>query len=95
MHSHSDSDRVIVVVDGAGVFYVSPDPVEEFSGADIRSTSVRVGDVLAFSRGVVHTFNTESTALVLLSYHFPFIPLDDPRQYMLPAQECCPGCNVP
>ena len=91
MHSHEDSDRVIVVVDGAGVFYVSSEPVGQFSGADIRSASVRVGDVLAFSRGVVHTFNTDSTALVLLSYHSPFIPLDDPRQYMLPAQRCCPG----
>jgi len=27
MHSHEDSDRVIVVADGAGVFYVSPEPV--------------------------------------------------------------------
>jgi len=95
MHSHEDADRVIVVVDGAGVFYVSLEAVEEFSGADIRSVSVRVGDVLAFSRGVVHTFNTDSSALVLLSYHSPFIPLDDPRQYTLPAQKCCHGCNVP
>ena len=39
MHSHEDTDRVIVVVDGSGVFYVSPDPVGEFSGADMRSTS--------------------------------------------------------
>ncbi len=91
MHSHEDSDRVIVVLDGAGVFYVSPEPVGEFSGADIRSTSIRVGDVLAFSRGVVHTFNTDSTALILLSYHSPFIPLDDPRQYTLPTRRFCPG----
>lgn len=66
-------------------FTYHPSRWGEFSGADIRSTSIRVGDVLAFSRGVVHTFNTDSTALVLLSYHSPFIPLDDPRQYSLPA----------
>lgn len=95
MHSHEDADRVIVVLEGAGGFSVSPEPVGEFSGADIRSTSVRVGDVLAFSRGVVHTFNTDSSDLVLLSYHSPFIPLDDPHQYTLPAKKCCPGCNVP
>ena len=91
MHSHEDADRVIVVIEGAGEFFVSREPVEEFSGANIRSTAVAVGDVLAFSRCVVHTFNTDSSDLVLLSYHSPFIPLNDPRQYTLPTRRYCPG----
>ena len=36
-----------------------------------------------FRRGAVHTFSTAEHALTLLSYHRPFIELDDPAQYIL------------
>jgi hypothetical protein len=34
-----------------------------------------------FRRGTVHTFSTAEESLTLLSYHHPYIPLDDERQY--------------
>ena len=78
MHSHDYSDRVILVAKGAGVF-------ESQSGAsdrhEIVSTEIKAGDALVFARGTVHTFKVPSTELVLMSYHSPFIPLADPRQY--------------
>jgi hypothetical protein len=66
------------------VFEVSAESVTAYSGAPVRSTPVSTGDVLAFSRGVLHTFKTQADNLLLLSYHFPFISLDDPRQFTLP-----------
>jgi mannose-6-phosphate isomerase-like protein (cupin superfamily) len=79
IHSHEYSDRVLVVIDGEGVFDVLPSAAS--SPDQIRATPVSTGDVLAFSRGVLHTFRTYSDDLLLLSYHSPFIPLNDPRQY--------------
>lgn len=76
LHRHEFSERVVIVLDGAGEYHVA-------AGSEIRSTAVGVGDVLAFSRGVSHTFKTFQSDLLLLSYHRPFIPLDDPRQYTL------------
>ncbi|MCA9262590.1 MAG: cupin domain-containing protein [Planctomycetales bacterium] len=88
MHSHEHSDRVIIVIEGQGTFHVSPDPIEAYSGAGIRSTPVSEGQVLVFSRGVVHTFETESDPLLLMSYHAPFIPLEDSRQFEIARSEC-------
>jgi len=44
-----------------------------------------------FRRGVVHTFSTAEHSLTLLSYHQPFIELDDPEQYMLTDPPMMPG----
>lgn len=78
MHSHDFSDRVILVAGGTGVFESRSDA----SGhSEVVSTEIRPGDALVFARGTVHTFKVPSTDLVLLSYHSPFIPLTDPRQY--------------
>ena len=78
MHCHEHSDRVIFVAEGAGIFDVASDGQ---STDRVISTEVAAGDALVFARGTVHTFKVPSTDLVLLSYHSPFIALDDARQY--------------
>jgi mannose-6-phosphate isomerase-like protein (cupin superfamily) len=96
-HAHECSDRVLFVISGKGVFHVSDEPVEPvepveaFRGEDVQSIPVARRDVVAFRRGVVHTFSTLAEPMVLLSFHRPFVPLDDPRQFTLPATHVCPG----
>lgn len=91
MHAHEDSERFIYVVGGRGFFHVSREPVGAFTGNAIRHVPVRPSDVLMFSRGTVHTFSTGPEPLFLLSYHAPYVPLNDERQYVLPAMRVCPG----
>lgn len=85
MHVHERSDRFIVALKGTGFFYVSNETLTVFSGADLRAIPVQAGDAIAFTRGLMHTFSSPMTALVLLSYHAPLIELDDPGQYTLPS----------
>lgn len=90
MHAHEHSDRFIFVISGRGFFHISDRPVSKFDGANIRSVPVRDRDALMFLRGTVHTFSAPTEPLVLLSYHQPYIALDDARQYTLPACRACP-----
>ncbi len=85
LHAHLASDRVIFVLGGRGFFHVSPEPIEAGSDRSIQSIAVRPRDALVFTRGVVHTFSTPTEPLELLSFHEPFIPLDDPDQYTVAA----------
>lgn len=80
MHSHDYSARVILVAEGSGFFELQSDVPD---GPEVISTEIKVGDALIFARGTVHTFKVPATGLVLLSYHSPFIPLSDPRQYKI------------
>ncbi len=91
MHTHEDSDRLIYVLEGRGFFHTSHERLDEFSGEDIRHVPVRSRDVLLFRQGVMHTFSTQAEPLLLLSYHAPFVPLEDPRQYTVPDQVVCPA----
>lgn len=91
MHAHEDSERFIYVVSGRGFFHVSNEPVDEFNGTEIRHIPVRASDIVMFSRGTVHTFSTDREPLVLLSYHAPYVRLEDARQYVVPAVRSCPG----
>ncbi|MGE0760844.1 MAG: cupin domain-containing protein [Pirellulaceae bacterium] len=84
MHVHEFSDRFIVVLDGEGLFHISSEPLERFTGERIRSIPVKAGDALTFTRGLMHTFGAAEEGLLLLSYHAPLVELDDPRQYTLP-----------
>ncbi len=84
LHVHEHSDRFIAVLEGEGRFWWSEEPWRQFSGRGIQSTRVRAGDVLVFTRNLLHTFSAPAEDLVLLSYHAPEIPFDDPRQYTLP-----------
>ncbi|MGP1346150.1 MAG: cupin domain-containing protein [Phycisphaerales bacterium] len=95
LHAHIHSDRFIVVLEGRGLFHVSPDPIEAFSGRGITSIPVRSRDALAFTRGVVHTFSSPDEPLVLLSGHLPFVSLDDREQYTLPEMVVRPADLVP
>jgi len=85
MHSHEHSDRCIIVLEGRGFFHVTDEPANAFTGRHVRTVAARERDVFVFSRGVTHTFSTFDHPMVLLSCHLPFIALDDPKQYMLPA----------
>lgn len=94
MHAHEDSERFIYVVSGRGFFHVSNERVDEFAGRDIRHIPVRASDIVMFSRGTVHTFSTDREPLVLLSYHAPYVPLEDDRQYAVPPLRICPGLTA-
>jgi mannose-6-phosphate isomerase-like protein (cupin superfamily) len=94
MHAHEWSDRIIVVLAGEGRFHFSEEPLRRFCGDNIRSRLVRPFDVLYFVRGVVHTFSTRNSELVLFSYHRPFFPLEEPEQYTIPEVLCFPGREI-
>lgn len=85
MHVHENSDRCILVLQGRGLFHLSNATLDTFSGRDIRTVSVQPGQVLVFTRGLLHTFSTNHEPLVLLSYHAPLIPFNDPLQYTVSA----------
>ncbi len=76
LHSHDHSDRVIFVVEGSGTFEFIPD-----STGQISMIEIACGDLLMFARGTVHSFRTPMDGLQLISYHSPFIDLQDSRQY--------------
>jgi len=94
MHTHTSSDRFIVVLEGRGYFHASGQRLDAFDGTDVRTVAARPMDVFAFTRDVVHTFSTgQDEGMTLLSVHLPFVPLDDPDQYALPqfrwtARDC-------
>jgi hypothetical protein len=81
LHVHDDSDRFIFANGGRGFFHVSPDELEAGRARRLRHTPVRNRDALMFRRGTVHTFSTADEPLTLLSYHHPYLPLEDERQY--------------
>ena len=86
MHCHPNSDRWIAVLEGRGFFHVTDEPIDRFTGVDVRTVPVRSRDVLMFKAGTVHTFSTHTEPLVLLSYHSPYVPLNSPEQYALPKR---------
>ena len=94
LHVHEHSNRFIAVLEGSGRFWWSQERWREFAGGDIQSTPVRPGDVLLFTRNLLHTFSAPDEDLVLLSFHSPEIPFDDPRQYTLPRLRWTPRSAV-
>lgn len=90
LHSHEHSARFIVVLEGRGFFHVSPESIDRFTGRDVRNVPVRSRDALLFTRGVVHTFSAPDESLTLLSYHAPYVPLEDDGQYTIPAMKLLP-----
>jgi len=90
LHVHEHSDRVIVVLKGSGQFHFTTQATDEFDGRDVSTLTVEPGMVLVFTRNLLHTFSSPIEPLYLLSYHAPFIPLDDPRQYTFPELRWIP-----
>jgi mannose-6-phosphate isomerase-like protein (cupin superfamily) len=86
LHIHQDSDRFIYAIGGRGFFHVSHDPLETGRSRRIRHVPVRDRDALMFRRGTVHTFSTGEHPLTLLSYHHPYVPLEDERQFKVSEQ---------
>lgn len=91
LHVHEQSDRVIVVLKGSGLFHFTTQTFAEFDGREVASIAVEPGMILIFTRGLLHTFSSPREPLYLLSYHAPFIPLDDPMQYTLPGVRWVPN----
>jgi hypothetical protein len=83
LHVHEFFDRFIAVADGFGLFHYMPG--EETCG-ELRSLVVQAGDVVVFTRGLMHTFTAPIEGLTLLSYHTPFLAFDDARQFTIPAR---------
>lgn len=81
LHVHEFSDRLIVVTSGLGLFHYLPDTGKS---RELRSVVVEAGDAVLFTRGVIHTFTAPLSDLTLLSYHSPFIELDDSLQFTIP-----------
>ena len=90
MHAHEQSDRFILVLEGEGRCHHAPGSVQAFTGEGVRSVPVRAGDLIVFTRGLVHTFSTPARAMTLLSWHRPYFAFLDPRQYRLPPVRVCP-----
>jgi len=84
LHTHEHSDRVIVVLKGSGLFHFTNQSSMAFKGEGVTSMAVEAGMVLIFTRGLLHTFSSPNEPLYLLSYHAPFIPLDEADQFTLP-----------
>lgn len=82
-HVHSVSDRVLIVIDGEGFFHPNFMPYEEFDSNNNHKVPIVKGDVLFFPKNFVHTFSSESKGMHMLSYHLPFIELEDPLQYTI------------
>lgn len=91
MHAHEQSERFIVALSGRGYYHVSSESLAEFVGTDIMHIPVRERDVLMFPRGTIHTFSTDREPLVLLSYHAPYVPLEDAKQYTVPRPVVFPA----
>jgi mannose-6-phosphate isomerase-like protein (cupin superfamily) len=94
MHTHDHSDRFITVAAGSGRFWWCEAAREEFQGCGVESMPVREGDVLFFTRGLLHTFSAPDDDLLLLSYHSPEIAFTDSRQYTLPSVCWTPRMHV-
>ena len=85
------SDRFIYAIGGRGFFHLAPDPLNAIAPSRVGHMPVRDRDALMFGRGGVHTFSTAAEhELLLLSYHQPFIELDDPAQYVVSAVPVTP-----
>lgn len=95
IHTHDFSNRFIVAASGSGRFWWSDESPSSFCGRRIESRPVRPGDVLIFTRGLLHTFSSPDEELLLLSFHSPEIAFTDPRQYTLPTFRWTPRMAVP
>lgn len=72
MHIHPNSDRVILVLEGAGEF------VAVRNDEEIR-IKLKPGDRVWMPRGVKHNFIAGSKGPLVESQHLPYIPMDDPQ----------------
>lgn len=77
LHSHNFSDRVVFVVRGSGTFEF----VSDLESNELTTTHVQEGTMLMFPRGTIHSFRTPDAGLELISYHSPYIELEDAKHY--------------
>jgi hypothetical protein len=91
LHIHPSSDRFIFAIGGRGFFHLTADPLDAVVPSRVNHIPVRDRDALMFRRGAVHTFSTAEHELLLLSYHQPFVTLDDPAQYAVTRPPITPA----
>ncbi len=89
LHVHEHSDRYIIVDQGVGLFHYAP---MDDQPRELRSVIVQEGDVMAFTRGLLHTFTAPIEDLTLLSFHAPFFEFDDARQFAIPESVSAGWC---
>lgn len=82
LHLHEHSERCIFVHEGTALFHFIP---PDCNMNELRSVVVEKGDVLAFSRGLIHTFSAPTDDAILCSFHSPYIEIGNPRQWSIPA----------
>ena len=80
-HIHRYSDRLILILGGKGTMHYMSDASDTFIERDFSAREISTGDLIVFMRGAIHTFSTDQESLHMLSYHDPFVPLDDSTQY--------------
>ncbi len=90
VHIHPLSARALIVTNGHGRFHYSDLSFEKYRGQPVQSDDIRAGSVIIFNRGYLHTFSAPAGPLAMLSFHFPFIELEDERQWSLPEKRLLP-----
>ena len=85
LHTHEHADRFIIVIGGRGFFHWSDQTLSEFDGSSVNTIAARDRDVIAFRRGLLHTFSTHEHPMTLLSVQLPYITFDHPLQYSVPS----------
>jgi quercetin dioxygenase-like cupin family protein len=81
LHIHPLSDRILVILKGAGYGHYSNQGLDKLEAGNIHSIPVKAGTVIFFNRGLVHTFSTGPQPLTTLTYHHPFIEFEDHLSY--------------
>ncbi len=94
IHIHPLSARVLIVLQGKGTFYFSHANFESFSGTPVYTQEIGPGSVVVFQNNYLHTFGAAQSSLTMLSFHFPFVELNDEHQWSLPSQKILPR-NIP
>lgn len=76
-HIHPQSDRLILITKGEGYFCYSDRKINSTSIESIKKKDISAGTLIYFSKGLVHTFGTNFSKMEFISFHLPFIPLEN------------------
>lgn len=89
-HCHPHSDRFIIITKGNGHFFYSPQDIDNVKASSITKESIRAGTFIYFSQKLVHTFSTESSTMEFISFHVPYITIDDEMHFSLSKERITP-----
>ena len=80
LHTHPASDRLVTVLKGSGDFIC-------YHHKKVETYPLFPGIRVWMPRGILHTFKSRETGLLVQSLHNPFIPLESPRCLVYPKKE--------